>query len=215
MTYELLSSTERDAIVSEQLRAKLPSLGLTERSVRSWIAKSEGPVRRLFEIYLMRGAKLRLCWGFSLDFVPHISAGRVRWHRTEKSALLDVTVDPRDLQQPSYLHGAARLVESLKALLKEVAERADRSWKAGGTFHGMLEMIKDIRERHTNRFDFSNYAQLPLAFAFLSAKTGDLETAEKEINQLILHRRLDEDEAAKLKKLAMDYAESSASQRVK
>jgi hypothetical protein len=76
----------------------------------------------------------------------------------------------------------------------------------------MLEIIREIRDRRTNCFGYVNYTQLPLAYAFLSAKTGDLETAEKEIAQYIIRFQLDDEEAAKLKNLAKDYAEPHASQ---
>jgi hypothetical protein len=109
MDYQLLSAAERDAIVSSHLREHLPAFGLSERAPRSWIDGSQAPMRRLFEIQLLKGAGMKACWGFSLDFVPHISGGRVRWHRTDKAAMLDVILDPRDLLQPSFLHGAARL----------------------------------------------------------------------------------------------------------
>src|SRR5436305_858012 len=102
---ELLSSSDRDAIVAAHLRRSLPALGLTEVTVRSWIDGSKPPVRRMFELQLLTGAGMKACWGFSLDFVPHVSAGRIRWHRSSKAALLDVIIDPKGLPQPSYIHG--------------------------------------------------------------------------------------------------------------
>ena len=206
MDYQLLSATERDAIVARHLRDFLPSLGLTERAIRSWIDGSHFPVRRLFEIQLLKGASMKANWGFSLDFVPHISGGRVRWHRTDKTAMLDVVLDPKDLHTPSYIHGPARLEEGLQRLLPEATARARESWRRGATFHGMLELIRDIQDKHTNYFSYQNYIQLPLAYAFLLAKTGDSEAAKTELDKYAHLHRLDEDEAAKLKKLAIDFA---------
>ena len=145
-------------------------------------------------------------WGFSLDFVPHISGGRVRWHRTDKTAVLDVVLDPKGLHTVSYIHGSARLAEGLRSLLPEATARARESWRRGATFHGMLDLIQEIRDKHTNCFRYQNYTQLPLAYAFLLAKTGDSRSAEAELDQYALLHRLDDDEAAKLKKLAIGYA---------
>jgi len=111
--YQLLSAAERDAILAAHLRERLPAFGFTEITARRWVDGSQPPVRRMFELQLLKGAGIKACWGFSLDFVPHISGGRVRWHRSDKTAMLDVMVDPRSLPQASYIHGPARLTEGL------------------------------------------------------------------------------------------------------
>jgi len=210
MDYQLLAAAERDPIVTSHLQEHLPMLGLTERAPRSWVNGSEAPFRRLFEIQLLKGAAMKACYGFSLDFVPHISGGRVRWHRTDKSAMLDVILDPRDLPQPSFIHGATGLADGLRRLLPEAVARAREVWRRGATFQGMLDIIREIRdrpiERRINCFGYYNYAQLPLAFAYLSAKTGDLQTAEEELGKYATSYQLDEEETAKLLNLARDYA---------
>lgn len=35
-------------------------------------------------------------WGTSLDFVPHVRGEAVRFHRTNKGAVIDVLFDPID-----------------------------------------------------------------------------------------------------------------------
>src|SRR4030095_10376942 len=178
--YELFPTAERDAICRECLRESLSPLGLAEMTVRVWLDGSQPPVRRLFELQLARGA-MKACWGFSLDFVPHIAGGRVRWHRTDKSARLDVYIDPRDLPQPDFMHGAARFSADLRALLTEAVARAQETWKRGTTLQGLLHIVREIRDRKTNHLGFYNYVQLPFAHAMLSAKVGDLRSAEQEL----------------------------------
>jgi hypothetical protein len=70
----------------------------------------------------------------------------------------------------------------------------------------MLDIVREIREGHSNCFGYENYSQLPLAYALLSAKTGDIQTAEQELEQYVSRHNLDDDETAKLRKLARDYA---------
>ncbi len=72
----------------------------------------------------------------------------------------------------------------------------------------MLDIIGEIRDRRTNCFGYHNYTQLPLAYAFLSAKTGELHAAEHELDQYVTLHKLDDDEAAKLKKFAKDCVEA-------
>src|SRR5262245_32915533 len=150
---------------------------------------------------------MKACWGFSLDFVPHFSGGRMRWHRSDKTALLDVIVDPKDLHQPSALYGPAHLADGLQQLLPEAVSRAEETWRRGATFEGMLALIREIRDGHINCFAYNNYTQLPLAYAMLCAKTGDLATAERELDEYT--KRTNEPEADKLTKLARDYAAGS------
>jgi len=204
--YQLLSAAERDAILAAHLRERLPAFGLSEITARRWVDGSQPPVRRMFEISLLKGAGIGAQWGFSLDFVPHISGGRVRWHRSDKTAMLDVIVEPRGLPQPSFIHGPARLTEGLRQLLPEAIHRAEESWRKGSTLEGMLDIIRDIRDRRSNGLGYENYTQLPLAYAYLSAKIGDVQTALQELEEYVKRFDLDDDEAAKLKKLARECA---------
>ena len=121
-----------------------------------------------------------MCWVFSLDFVPHVSGGSIRWHRSDKSAKLDVVIQPAELLQPCYLFGPERFRDELGTVLPKAAAAAQMDWKRGSTYQGMLQIIREIRERNTNGLPYRNYTQLPLAYAFLNAKTGNLKLAEQE-----------------------------------
>jgi hypothetical protein len=198
---ELLSAADRDAVISPLLREHLEPLGLHETAPRRWIDGSKPPARRLFELQLLKGAALKACWGFSLDFVPHLSGGTTRWHRSDKTAMLDVFVDPKALPQPSYLFGVGRLRADLVALLPTAVAAARRDWERGSTYEGMLELIRAIREQHTNCFGFRNYTQLPLASAFLLAQIGKLEAAERELEEHLAGDWLKDAAATKLRQL--------------
>ncbi len=206
MEVELLSAAERDSIVATYLRPQLEPLGLSEVAPRRWIDGSTAPSRRLFELTLLKGAGMMACWGFSLDFVPHISAGRIRWHRSNKTARLDVLVCPKILRHASFLFGARRLAADLIWMLPEAVAGAQWDWESGATFEGMLEIIKRIRDRHTNFWEYGNLTQIELAFAFLSAKVGDLIPAERELENYLTRCRLDEAEGAKLRCLLQEAA---------
>ncbi|HTS18633.1 MAG TPA: hypothetical protein VMP11_13750 [Verrucomicrobiae bacterium] len=193
---DLLSANQRNTIIAEHLREHLPPTGLTEISSRRWIDGSKPPVRRLFEIALLKGASLRAEWGFSLDFVPHISAGRVKWHRSDKSARFDIIVSGCEfnLVEPCFLFGPAHLAEDLRKLLRHAVALAEETWKKGATIDGMYEIIREKRARYGGLCDISP------VFAFLAAKTGDIEASRKELARYIKFHNLDEKEAAKLQK---------------
>jgi hypothetical protein len=204
--YQLLSAAERDEILAAHLRERLPAFGLTEITARRWVDGSQPPVKRMFELQLLKGASIGACWGFSLDYVPHISGGRVRWHRSDKTVMLDIIVDQRDLPQPSYIRGPAGLTEGLRQLLPEAIRRAGESWRKGSTLQGMLGIIREIPDRRSNCLGYENYTQMPLAYAFLSAKIGDVQTALQKLEEYVKRLDLDDDGAARLKKLTREYA---------
>ncbi len=169
----------------------------------------------MFELMLLKGASMRARWGFSLDFVPHISARRIRWHRTNRTAILDVIVDPTEKTLPrlSYIHGVARLHDDLQRLLPAAVEKAKQTWRRGETESGLLDLVREIREHNTNCFPFDVYTQLPLAYAFLSARLGDLGSAEQELSRYVSRHKLDDEDAATLKKLVQGVAKRPDSAR--
>ncbi len=201
---ELLSASDRDVLCTELLRERLGPLGLSEIAPRRWIDGSNPLGRRLFELQLLKGASLKACWGFSLDFVPHLSGGVFRWHRSDKAAKLDVIVDPKALPQPCFLYGTRRFRAELASLLTEAVPAAQRDWERGATFAGMLDVIREIRERDTNCFGYRNYTQLPLAFIFIAAKLGDTGLAERESEEYLEGDWLEKREADRLRRLVRE-----------
>jgi hypothetical protein len=201
-----LLAAERDAILASHLNERLASLGLVQIGPRRWVDGSMPPARRLFEMALIKGASMRAHWGFSLDFVPHFSGGRIRWHRTDRAAKLDVIVDPRDSECACFLHGEEWLHRDLEQLVPTAVERAQETWRRGRTWFGMLDILKEIRDRKTNGLGFENYTQLPLALIFLTAKIGKMSAAQAEFNRYIYRYRLAENVVTRLTKLMQALA---------
>ncbi len=210
--YELLTAAERDAIVAPHMREHLQPLGLTQVGVRTWVDGSRPPVRRMFELRLLKGAGMGAQWGFSLDFVPHISGGRVHWHRTNKTSMLDIIIDPTEEALPrlTFIHGAAQLQDDLKRFMPQAVKRARETWERGETTPGLLALVREVRKQNTNCFPFDVYTQLSLAYAFLSARVGDVGSAERELNRYLSRLKLEDEIATKLRNLAREYAGNTA-----
>jgi len=122
--------------------------------------------------------------------------------------MLDVIVEPgpKVLPRASFIHGTAKLHEDLDRLLPLAVKRAKETWRRGATEGGMVELVREIRDQHTNEFPFEFYTQLPLAYSFLLARLRDLASAESELDRYTLPRRLDDEVVSKLKELAREYA---------
>jgi hypothetical protein len=124
--------------------------------------------------------------------------------------MADVIIDQRDLPLPSVIHGPDYLARGLRDILPLAVARAQQTWRRGATLSGILELVREIRNGHTNNWRYDNYTQLPLAYAFLCAKTGDLQSAESELAHYLTVDGLDDNQAARLRKLARDYAAASS-----
>lgn len=200
-TVDLLYAAERDAIIVGHLERHLAPLGFTPIKPWHWVDGSSAPARRVFDLMLLRGASMQPNWGFSLDFVPHLSAGKIRWHRSDRTAKLDVYVDPRAHDNASYLFGAQRLDRDLERLVPTAVAQAQETWRRGSTWSGMLGIVHDIRDQKSNRFPFHFYVQLPLALMFLSAKAGDLAAAHAELETYAERKKIADDIVVRLRKL--------------
>jgi hypothetical protein len=89
-------------------------------------------------------------------------------------------------------------------LRKQAVPAAERDWAPGATFAGMLDIIREIRERDNNCSGYRNYTQLPLVCKFLAAKVGDVALAERELEEYLEGDWLDEQEADKLRRLVQE-----------
>lgn len=170
----------RESALSAAFNKPLNALGLTKCTPLRWIDGSNPSSRRVFEFQLTKGDGILASWGFSLDIVPHISGGRLLCHRSDKTAGLDVFICPEELNQAYHLVGPKRFA---KMVLPEAVPAAQRDWARGETLEGMLNIVKEIRDRkRANYWPYESWAQLPLAFAFLSAKLGHpLKSAERDL----------------------------------
>ena len=103
-----------------------------------------------------------------------------------------------------FLHGAAWLHHGLERLVPTALERAQETWRRGSTLPGVLDIVREIRERKINSFYVYFSWHLPLTFMFLSAKIGNLAAAQAELEAYAREYELAEDVVAKLAKLLRD-----------
>lgn len=149
----------------------------------------------------MKGASYVPVWGISLDFVPHVSGKRIAWHRTEKSARMDLVYDPVDFdarwQERSSigaLRGPDATLHDARRVLPAAIRQAIDWLDAGGDVAAALERAEFLRsaDRPGRRFAFESYVQQPLAYAFLLARNGSREEALKMLDAWISSHGLDE-----------------------
>ncbi len=193
-SFELLPAKVIDEIVAPLLRAALEPHGFEAITPRKWVKSSSPPIRPIFELSAIgRGpSKLSPCWGFSLDYVPHVSGGSVRWHRTPKTARFDIcnaAIDaPSELPGGSdilLVHGPAVVRFGAADLIPRAVARALEFWNLAASEADLPAVFEYLKRRPTERFGFYNYVQHPLAYAFTLARLGRRADAKRELKRFL------------------------------
>lgn len=169
------------AVFNDALRSafdkELLTHGFEQVKALKWVRSAKRDIRDLIELYPLKGASIAPRWGFSLDFVPHVAAGRVRWHRTAKSSMLDLVWDPLDFVG---LDGWTQSRFVVLAELPRVAQLfAAKVCRAALADVAKAQHVSDLpllyREwaaRPTVRFSIQNYPQAPIGEAFVLKRLG-------------------------------------------
>lgn len=110
----------------------------------------------------------------------------MKWHRTEKSALLDAFVDGqrhRDLLL-TYMYGVSGLLENLHHRVTAAVQMASQFWAKGDTPHRVYSIVEELRsEPGSNCF-----VQLPIANAFCLARNGREAEGRAELEGIMQDR---------------------------
>jgi hypothetical protein len=179
-------------IVATMLRGTLEPMGFELITPRRWVNSTAPPIRPIFELRPLKSGCLSPSWGFSLDYVPHISGASVKWHRTPRTALFDLCNDPLDA--PSELPGKVRIssvcglavaqAEAADVIPRAVA-RAKAFWDSVSSESNLLAVFEYLKTRPSERFEFYNYIQHPLAYAFTLARLGRPADAKREFKAFL------------------------------
>jgi len=177
-------------------------------SGRRWVRGAKQPIREIIDLQKINDLYVNPKWGFSFDYVPLVDGIEIKWHRTNRKANFDLTLDPVDMEDirvwaiynipdPEMVKmagkaSALRAVSMAMSLFNRVQSVAD------------LPALFEERLRQRNmRFGFFNYVQHPLAYAFTLAKLQN-GIAAKEWLQKTFTTKLDEVIKQKLAELLED-----------
>jgi hypothetical protein len=118
-------------------------------------------------------------WGFSFDFAPHIGAGeKVKWHRTSKSALYDLSYDPIDYTRTLREWDISRygkkneIVRTAEQVADRAVAEAEGFWGRVSSLNDIVDLFEEWRSRQYVRFGFHNYVTAPLSYSFVLARLG-------------------------------------------
>jgi hypothetical protein len=156
---------------------RLLSHGFEYQKDLKWVRSVNAPMRELIELYALKGASFAPRWGFSLDFVPHVASGRVRWHRTAKSAELDLIWDPLDFAGAegwtvSRICAPSDVPSQVREYARKVCDAALSDVERATEVAALPALYREWAGRRSVRFSFLNYQQAAIGEAFVLARLG-------------------------------------------
>lgn len=188
-----------DEIIAGIFDPALGPHGFIRSTSRKYVRKRIEHTHDVIE-FLSQSINLRIIWGISLDFVPHI-AGRatetVQWHRTARSAKPDLRYSesesasrPTRIFDISTIHGHDLMEKQARSALAKLVPRALRFFESVPDLMS-IEKLFVYEEQHPQWGDLYNTPQVALAYAFYLAKMGEEEKARAYMAEWLKrsHRR--------------------------
>jgi len=181
------------------LHAELSPLGFDRIRARRWVESRNRSIRKLFEFQSLKGAGYSARWGYSLDFVPIRSNGRLRWKRTARAAQFDLCVDPLDTDGSHDRYRLSRFIFPLKTYdwdrLARIVRCATRAAREDFNRVDSLENIVAIFEERSatafKRFSLNNYLQTHIAWGLCLLAIGKPDEAEGHLRTYCTQQSLD------------------------
>jgi hypothetical protein len=182
------------------LHVEFSPLGFEKVRACRWVESADRPIRKLFEFRSLKGASYSARWGYSLDFVPIRSNGKLRWKRTARAAEFDLCIDPLDTDDgPHDQYRLSRVIFPLKIhdwnRIARVVKRATRTAQEDFNRVNSIENIVGIfRERSAmvfKRFSLDNYVQTHIAWGLCLVALGKLDEAENHLQSYCSHQSVD------------------------
>lgn len=188
--FSVIGNAAIKVLIEPAVTSSLGPLGFDCVDGLKWVRSDDAPIRQIFTFHKWKGGSFDPSWGVSLDFVPHIAAKRLRWHRTPKSAMQDMRVDTRHPGlSMSYLDGGKDIAGRIHAVMQRALPEARAFWDRARTIEDLpaaFDWLKHYYQRDPRNLDpynreFYMYTQHPAALAFVLARLGRTAEATDEI----------------------------------
>jgi len=182
---------EFNRAVARTLGSALAENGFEPVAPRRWVRSRHDSIKDLVYLQAIKGTAYSPVWGFSLDFVPHVTAaGDTKWHRTPKSARFDLMHWPIDyVPLPSQISDwKVSPLATREELEDDLARVTPMVIAQAIPFFERVRAVGDLpglyREHRTLGEPFVSFTQQVLASAFVLARCGDA-AARHELAEFI------------------------------
>jgi hypothetical protein len=188
-----ISAAELRRVIVGAFDPVLSAAGFERATELKWVRRAAPSIRHVVEAAPARHGGRLVHWGVSLDFVPHCVGASVRWHRTARSARLDLGFDPLNFRdewdftaQPWTIPldlGAPTPAERARSIAAALAEHAYPWLDAIDGLPSLPAAFEREAARTGGQFGFDDYVQYRLAYAFVLARLGWRDRAESELER--------------------------------
>jgi hypothetical protein len=172
--------------IDDFVGVELSPLGFKRTRPRRRVQTATPYIRNMFEFQAIKGGQYSARWGFSLDFVPCLSGGRLRWKRTVTTARFDLCIDPIDEsgRVPEWC-SFSRFLEACEGRMAPAAKMATRAAKLDySRVKSTADVVGIFQQRAAmrfRRFSLKNYVQTDLAWGLALIAVGQAAEGERHL----------------------------------
>jgi hypothetical protein len=174
-------------LINNTVTSELEEYGYKKTKEYKWIKSDNDEFRKGITGYSVKGMSKTFVWGVSLNFCPTYFNGKLKWHKTEKSAdIIDINFNLLDYENPKDVTISCFSYNNEKSLISETKKLIARVIIQSESFYRLIFGLKDLEllylekiNRKYIRFGFENYPQTILSYAFLLKKIGKILEANK------------------------------------
>lgn len=191
---DLLSAEEFYAPIHEFLDSRLAEFGFIRPKQGVWVREDSLSARPMFELRHLKGAVSVPVSGFALNYVPHFnnSFTKLYWHRTVKSAKLDVF--PFDeFEQAQDLTRFATPQDHAIAVNHVLGAAFDRAIEFFDEFRSandLLPLFERLRCYEGKGLGYWNYSNMPIAHAFTLRVNGDYVRGRSILDECVRRMKI-------------------------
>jgi hypothetical protein len=186
---DLLSADEFYAPINAVLSLRLAALGFVRPRQGVWVKEDCLSGRPIFKLRHFKGAVSAPAWGFALTYVPHFnnSCTKLHWHRTVKSARLDVFPfdELEQTQELSRFSTPPDHETAVERVLDAAVRQAKEFFESFQSTEDLLPLFKRLQRDKGSGLGYWNYSNLPVAHAFTLRVNGDYAGGKQILDEYV------------------------------
>lgn len=166
--------------IEREFGSRLETLGFQRLGKRRWVRSQKLPIRELFVIGTLRGARYSPVWGFSSGFSPSFRGQTFRHQSTERNVIMDLIIDPIDItgdvprQTFSFItgHSTEIPIEQIRTCAEHFVPQALADFDRVRSVYDFCKFFVERSRLKYRRLGFDMYVQHKLAHGFVLLLNG-------------------------------------------
>ena len=187
----MLTVADIEPHIESEFGSRLEPLGFQRLGERKWVRSQKLPIRELFVIGVLKGARYSPAWGFSAGFVPSFRGRNFRRSSTDKNAIMDLVIDPIDIagdvprQAFDFItgHDTEIPVEQIRMCAERFVPLALADFDRVRSVRDFCQFFVERSRVEYRRFGFDMYVQHQLVRGFVSILTGQQDEGLEQIRE--------------------------------